>query len=96
MSKCDRPEIQDQLNAVKEWAKEKIAQGKEPPWATVQYNKLINVVTDILAAQAVTISLEDSLLLESRREPAPPQGANIRHIDSARRHPVVQRVRMPM
>ena len=89
-------EIADDLSRVREWAEGKIAQGTEPPWAFKRYTELVTLLSDILEARAATISLEDSLRLESHREPDLPPSENIRSIDSARSRPVVRRVRLPM
>jgi hypothetical protein len=88
--------IEDDLRRVKVWAEDKIAQGQEPPWAFKHYTDLVVLLNAIMASQAATISLEDSLQLQEQRAPAPPLPAGIRHIDTARRRRVAIPVRLPM
>lgn len=57
---------QPPLKAVRNWAKEKIASGSEPPWAWYQYMKLIETLDAILGGQACVTTKENSLLSESR------------------------------
>jgi hypothetical protein len=88
--------MKEELQKVRAWAEGKIAQGSEPPWAFSRYKDLIALLDDILASQAATISLEDSLQSQEHQEPDPLLAAGIRHIDSARRRRVAIPVRLPM
>lgn len=54
-----------QLEAVLDWAKEKIASGSEPPWAWYQYMKLIESLDAILIGQSCVITKENSPQSES-------------------------------
>jgi hypothetical protein len=49
-----------QLEEIRNWAKAKIADGQEPPWAWFQYMKLIETVDAILASQACIVTMENS------------------------------------
>lgn len=40
-----------ELKAVRDWAKEKIQDGSEPPWAWYQYMKLVETIDAILAGK---------------------------------------------
>jgi len=51
---------QPPLEAVRNWAKEKIASGSEPPWAWYQYMKLIESLDAILSGQSCVITTENS------------------------------------
>lgn len=44
----------EDLDRVKQWAKEKVAQGSEPPWAWYQYMKLIETIDAIRKGQNAT------------------------------------------
>jgi len=57
---------QPPLEAVRNWAKEKIASGSEPPWAWYQYMKLIETLDAILGGQACVTTKESSPQSESR------------------------------
>lgn len=85
-----------ELTAARAWAQCRLNAMQEPPWAQVQYEQLIRVIDEILAAQSATITLEDSLRSERSRDSVPPRAANIFDIDSARPHRLVQPVRLPM
>lgn len=58
---------QPSLEAVLDWAKEKIAAGAEPPWAWFQYMKLIETLDAILNSQASVITKESSQQLASHQ-----------------------------
>jgi hypothetical protein len=88
--------MKDELAKIRAWAQAKIDAGQEPPWAWKTYKDLIEVVDEILAGQAATITLEDSLRLQDQSECVPPLSGNIVRIDSARRRSAPQRIRLPM
>lgn len=44
----------NKLQEVRDWAKEKIASGEEPPWAWFQYMKLIETADAILGGYNAT------------------------------------------
>lgn len=78
---------EQQLQAMRDWAKEKIASGSEPPWAWFQYMKLIETLDAILNSQASVITKENSPQSELR------PGGHLRLVgstrlpDGARLHP---------
>ena len=63
-----------QLNDVRQFAKDKIATGAEPPWAWYQYMKLIEASEAILAGMGVTT--------ENSQQSASPAGAPLRLVDA--------------
>lgn len=83
---------QAQLEAVRDWAKEKIASGAEPPWAWFQYMKLIETLDAILSGQDCVISKESSPQSVSR------PGGHLRLVgrtcspDSVQSHPGLSEV----
>lgn len=46
--------MQAELERVRDWAKEKIRDGSEPPWAWYQYMKLVETTDAILDGMAAT------------------------------------------
>jgi hypothetical protein len=68
--------IAKDLLRIQSWAKEKIAQGNEPPWAWYQYMKLIETVQALTAGMAATVTKESSPQSDSR------PGAHLRLVDS--------------
>lgn len=83
-----------QLNDVRQFAKEKIATGAEPPWAWYQYMKLIEASEAILAGMGVTT--------ESSPQSERPVGARLQLVgpnglpDNVQHHPSDEPVLMPM
>jgi hypothetical protein len=86
----------DELQKVRAWAQAKLDAQQEPPWAVKRYKDLISLLDEILASQAATIDLEDSLRLGRSQGNDPRQAANIVEIDTARRRRSVISVRLPM
>jgi hypothetical protein len=88
--------MRSELERIREWAREKVQGGSEPPWAWYQYMKLIETTDAILAGMAATVTLEDS----RRAEPHPEK--HLRLVDSAYQqdsvppHPVGLPVQLPM
>jgi hypothetical protein len=64
-----------QLNDVRQWAKDKLASGQEPPWAWYQYMKLIETADAILSSFA-TVTTENSPQSEAH------QDGHLRLVDS--------------
>jgi hypothetical protein len=87
---------QDDLVRMQKWAKEKIAQGSEPPWAWYQYMKLIETI------QALTAGMECAAKTESSPQSAKRPDAHLRLVgandqqDNALHHPVGLPVNLPM
>jgi hypothetical protein len=84
------------LERLRDWAREKIQGGSEPPWAWYQYMKLIETCDAILAGMAATVTLEDS------RQSEPHSGTHLRLVDctypqeTSPPHPVGLPVQLPM
>ena len=84
------------LEEVRDWAKAKIASGDEPPWAWLQYMKLIETLDAILVGQACVITMENSL------QSGQHQDVHLRLVDSTYRpdivqsHPDIAPIPMPM
>lgn len=68
--------MEKELEKVREWAKEKIASGQEPPWAWYQYMKLIDAADAILNGMGCVITRENSQQSEQR------QGTHLRLVDA--------------
>lgn len=49
-----------QLQDVRQWAKDKIAGGQEPPWAWYQYMKLTETIDAILGGAECVTTMENS------------------------------------
>lgn len=85
-----------QLEAVRDWAKAKIAAGQEPPWAWYQYMKLIEAVDAVLEGQRCVVTREHSPRAEQRLD------VHLRLVDStvpqdsAPPHLDTSRVQLPM
>jgi hypothetical protein len=83
-----------QLNDVRQFAKDKIATGTEPPWAWYQYMKLIEASEQILAGMGVTT--------ESSQQSASLAGTPLRLVgsthlqDSVPHRPSDLPIQMPM
>ena len=86
----------EDLDRIRQWAKEKIAQGSEPPWAWYQYMKLIEAIQSLQAGMAASITQTENSP-QSTEHP----GAHLRLVDStdrldnARRHPAGLPVQLP-
>ena len=68
-----------QLQDVRQWAKDKIATGTEPPWAWYQYMKLIDAADAILSGTGTVATTESSRQLPEH------QGEHLRRVDSTYR-----------
>ena len=83
-----------ELKRVRQWAKEKIQGGSEPPWAWYQYMKLIETTDAILDSLSATT---DNLPQSGQHS-----GSSLRLVDStgqqdaALRRPGKWKIRMPM
>ena len=66
-----------QLEAVRDWAKAKIAAGQEPPWAWYQYMKLIEALDAVLEGQRCAVTRERSPRAEQRPD------VHLRLVDSS-------------
>lgn len=85
-----------QLQDVRQWAKDKIAGGQEPPWSWYQYMKLIETIDAILGGTECVTTTEN--LQQSDLH----SGAHLRLVDStypqdsAQCHPSGLQTQMPM
>lgn len=85
-----------QLSDVRQWAKEKIDAGHEPPWAWFQYMKLIETADAILSASNCATTTESS------RQSEPQTDGHLRLVaatcprENALHHPAGLPVQMPM
>jgi hypothetical protein len=86
----------DDLVRVQKWAKEKIAQGSEPPWAWYQYMKLIETIQALVAGMDCTVSQTENSPQSAKRP-----DAHLRLVDptdrqdNARHHPAGMPVNLP-
>ena len=58
--------MKENLEAVRQWAQEKIQTGQEPPWAWYQLMKLTEACDAVLAGMAAVSSTESSQQSESQ------------------------------
>jgi hypothetical protein len=88
--------MKTELEAVRTWAKEKIASGAEPPWAWYQYMKLIETTDAILSGMDYVTATESSQQSDAHLD------ARLRVVDSkylqdtAQPHQAGIHVQMPM
>jgi hypothetical protein len=86
-----REKIDEQMQAVLEWSRQKRLAGHEPPWIWYQLYKLEEAITALQHPTEMSIPLGDSRGLGERPERADLLSADIYRIDSARRHRDQQR-----
>ena len=90
------PDVNAELQKVREWAEGKIAQGSEPPWAWFQFMKLVETIRALEAGMAATVSQT-----ENSQQSEVHQRAHIRLVDSKHRqgdalhHPAGLPVQLP-
>lgn len=84
MAKRDR--IDEQMQAVLEWSRQKRLSGREPPWIWYQLYKLEEAITALQHPAEMAIPLGRSQGLGERPGRADLLSAEICHIESARRH----------
>ncbi len=88
--------MQPELERVRDWAKDKLQSGGEPPWAWYQYMKLVETADAILAGMAATSPMESS------QQSAEHQEKHLRLVgatcpqDNAQSHPAGPPVPLPM
>ncbi len=84
----------EELQRVRDWAQQKLAQGEEPPWAWFQFMKLREVLDQMLAGMDAT-QTASSLEFEQHR------GKHLRLVgstdqqDTAQRHSDILPVQLP-
>ena len=76
MTNHDPRMMRQELERVREWAIEQLAEGTERPWSVYQYMKLRQVVESILAGMDVAQPMEDS------EKSAPDRGDSLRLVGS--------------
>ena len=85
-----------QLRDVRDWAKNKIASGAEPPWAWYQYMKLIE------AADAILTGMDCVTPKENLQQSEPRPGTHLRLVgatylpDNAPLRPETETIPLPM
>lgn len=90
--------IEADLERVRAWARGKLANGEEPPWAWYQYMKLVEAIDFLRAGRSVTKPLQDSAgSPESGSQPEndlrPP--AEVVSLDSSPRRRSTKRPQLP-
>lgn len=84
-----------ELGTVKDWAKERLRTGAEPPWTYYRLMQLIEAV-DLLSAGDDAVSPTENLpQLELQQDEIPPQEGNICRLDTARSRRDQQSVPLP-
>ena len=87
--------MKENLEAVRQWAQEKIQTGQEPPWAWYQLMKLTEACDAVLAGMAAVSSTESSQQSDER------SGTRLRLVDAtypqdtAQPHPAGLPVQLP-
>ncbi|MGO9446293.1 MAG: hypothetical protein ACLPXB_16165 [Thiobacillaceae bacterium] len=85
-----------QLQDVRQWAKDKLTAGAEPPWSWYQYMKLVETIDAILSGSSCASTKENSPQSEQHQD-APLRLVDSTYLqDSAQRHPVGLPVPLPM
>lgn len=85
-----------ELEQVRDWARQKIQGGAEPPWAWYQYMKLVETIDAILDGVKTVIPMESS------RQSAPRSGSDLRLVvtndrqDTAQHRYAAIPVKLPM
>ena len=88
--------MQPELERIRDWAKDKLQSGSEPPWAWYQYMKLVETADAILAGMSATSPMENSQQSVER------QGTHLQLVgstypqDNAQSHPAGPPVLLPM
>ncbi|WP_119299813.1 hypothetical protein [Dongia deserti] len=85
--------MKDELERIRDWAKEKIQGGNEPPWSWYQHMKLIEAAEAILAGMATTAALPDGAERPERHLRLVGSGDQQ---ETAQRHPTSIPVTLPM
>jgi len=95
MRKGTPPPTKRELTKIRQWARDKLSAGSEPPWAWYQYMKLIESIDAILEGMASTTT-------ENSQQSASHPGRLLQLVeaksprDTVRRHRDIHKVRMPM
>ncbi len=88
--------IDNDLQKVLGWAKEKAQDGGTPPWAVESYITLRDTLTAIIAGRERTITLEDSLLLDEHLERVRQQEACTDQTNIVQLRPPIVKICLPM
>ena len=85
------------LDTAKEWARERLRSGMEPPWAYYRLMQLIDAIDSLAAGAAAVNPTGCSQRSEAPSDETPQQeGGNIYRLDGARLRHAGQTVIMPM
>lgn len=79
--------MQDTLDRVSDWARERIQAGQEPPWTYYKLMQLIDALEGLRADSAITPQMESLLRSPERSDSVRPQEAQIVDLDMLRRPP---------
>lgn len=78
--------MREHLNAVKEWAGERLRSGAEAPWTCYRLMQLLDALEHLEDGPLSDAKLEHLLQSSEHQENGRPQGACIVPLDSVRRH----------
>ena len=92
----ENKKVSRHLRALRQWAKAKIADGHEPPWAWYQYMKLIETIDTILENIASVTTMESSQQLEVHRGAHLQLVGSIFQQDKSQHHSSDVKVSVPM
>jgi len=76
--------MQDQLERVSEWARDRIRAGQEPPWTYYKLMQLVDAI-ESLKDEETTQRMENSLQSPERQDDAHLPAAGIVQLDTFRR-----------
>jgi hypothetical protein len=83
------------LERSREWAKERLRSGTEPPWSYYRLMQLVDAVDSLLAGQSVVSPMDHLQQSEPTEGVAPPQEGNIYRLDAVQRHRAETPIQMP-
>ena len=84
------------LIAARAWAKDKLANGAEPPWSFYRLMQLIDAADAIIAGTEATITMDDLQPKELPENCETQQEGEIVELDTFRPQPAVIPVPLPM
>lgn len=79
--------MQDTLERVGDWARDRIRAGQEPPWTYYKLMQLLDALEGLRADSTATQQMESSLRFPERSDSARRQEAQIVDLDMLRRPP---------
>ena len=88
--------MQPELERIRDWAKDKLQSGNEPPWAWYQYMKLVETADAILAVMSATSPMENSQQSAEHQEKHLQLVGSTHSQDNVQSHPAGSPILLPM